>query len=592
MVIFLGPYSLNITVDALKKRILAARREIPAQLVLKEGRVVNVFSGEVQVRDVAIYDGVIVGLGLAYQGREEIALNGKWIIPGLIDAHLHIESSMLLPSRLAAALLPHGTTTIIADPHEIGNVMGIEGVKFMLQESASAPLDIFFMAPSCIPATHLETAGARLGASELTALKNETRILGLAEMMNFPGVLMGTPEVLEKLALFGDKIIDGHAPSLTGYDLQAYVAAGIRSDHETTDHTEGMEKLNSGMMIMVREGTSAKNLEDLLPLVTPQNARRFCFVSDDLHPLEIRQRGHMNAIIRKAVDLGLNPVTAIQMATLNPAEYFDLKDRGAVAPGFQADLVVLGDLGRFELDRVFKGGKLVAERGKLIDLPYADDASVELRSMKVAPFTPESFRIPHEDRRARIIELIPGQILTRLRYVTLKSENGWVKSDIERDILKLAVVERHKGTGNIGLGLVTGFGLRAGALASSVAHDSHNLIAVGVSDQEIWRSLEEVKDMGGGMAVISHGKVLARVPLEVAGLMSRKPLKELTRQWDEVTRAAFSLGCMIPEPFMSLSFLALPVIPELKLTDLGLVDVKKFSLVPLFVDEEEAKPIQ
>ena len=592
MVIFLGPYSLNITVDALKKRILAARREIPAQLVLKEGRVVNVFSGEVQVRDVAIYDGVIVGLGLAYQGREEIALNGKWIIPGLIDAHLHIESSMLLPSRLAAALLPHGTTTIIADPHEIGNVMGIEGVKFMLQESASAPLDIFFMAPSCIPATHLETAGARLGASELTALKNETRILGLAEMMNFPGVLMGTPEVLEKLALFGDKIIDGHAPSLTGYDLQAYVAAGIRSDHETTDHTEGMEKLNSGMMIMVREGTSAKNLEDLLPLVTPQNARRFCFVSDDLHPLEIRQRGHMNAIIRKAVDLGLNPVTAIQMATLNPAEYFDLKDRGAVAPGFQADLVVLGNLERFELDRVFKGGKLVAERGKLIDLPYADDASVELRSMKVAPFTPESFRIPHEDRRAKIIELIPGQILTRLRYVTLKSENGWVKSDIERDILKLAVVERHKGTGNIGLGLVTGFGLRAGALASSVAHDSHNLIAVGVSDQEIWRSLEEVKDMGGGMAVISHGKVLARVPLEVAGLMSRKPLKELTRQWDEVSRAAFSLGCMIPEPFMSLSFLALPVIPELKLTDLGLVDVKKFSLVPLFVDEEEPKPIQ
>jgi adenine deaminase len=582
---------VNITVDALKKRILAARREIPAQLVLKEGRVVNVFSGEVQIRDVAIYDGVIVGLGPAYQGREEIALNGKWVIPGLIDAHLHIESSMLLPSRLAAALLPHGTTTIIADPHEIGNVMGIEGIKFMLQESASAPLDIFFMAPSCIPSTHLETAGAQLGASELTALKNETRILGLAEMMNFPGVLMGIPEVLEKLALFRDKIIDGHAPSLTGYDLQAYVAAGIRSDHETTDRTEGMEKLNSGMMIMVRESTSAKNLEDLLPLVTPENARRFCFVSDDLYPLEIRQRGHMNAIIRKAVDLGLNPVTAIQMATLNPAEYFGLKDRGAVAPGFHADLVVLDDLERFELDRVFKGGKLVAERGKLVDLPYADDASVELRSMKVAPFTPESFRIPHDDRRARIIELIPGQILTRLRYVTLKSENGWVKSDIERDILKLAVVERHKGTGNIGLGLVTGFGLRAGALASSVAHDSHNLIAVGVSDQEIWRSLDEVKDMGGGMAVISHGKVLARVPLEVAGLMSRKPLKELTRQWDEANRAAFSLGCMIPEPFMSLSFLALPVIPELKLTDLGLVDVEKFSLVPLFVDEEEPKPI-
>jgi adenine deaminase len=576
---------VNITIDALKKRILAARREIPADLVLKKGRVVNVFSGEIQERDVALYDGVVVGLGRAYQGKEEIQVKGKWIIPGLIDAHLHIESSMLLPSRLAAALLPHGTTTIVADPHEIGNVMGIEGIKFMLKESASVPIDIFFMAPSCIPATHLETAGARLEASELAELKNETRILGLAEMMNFPGVLMGTPEVLQKLALFGDKIIDGHAPSLRGYDLQAYVTAGMRSDHETTDRTEGMEKLNSGMMLMIREGTSGKNLEDLLPLVTPENARRFCFVSDDLHPQEIRQRGHLNFIIRKAIDLGLNPVRAIQMATLNPAEYLGLKDRGAVAPGFRADLAILNDLEGFELDKVFKGGKRLVDGGKWIDFPYLDDESVELRSMNVAALTWEHFRIAHEDKRARIIELIPGQILTGVRYEHIKSDNGWVQSDVERDILKLAVVERHKATGNIGLGLVTGFGLDAGALASSVAHDSHNLIAIGVSDQEIWRSIEEVKEMGGGMAVIRDEKVLARVPLDIAGLMSRESLEGLTEKLDELSRATFSLGCTVPEPFMSLSFLALPVIPKLKLTDLGLVDVEKFSLVPLFVNE-------
>ncbi|UCF57140.1 MAG: adenine deaminase [Deltaproteobacteria bacterium] len=585
MTTFLGFHGVNITVDALKKRILAARREIPADLVLKKGRVVNVFSGTIQEWDVAVYDGFIVGLGTEYHGREEIDAKGKWVIPGLIDGHIHIESSMLLPSSLAAALLPHGTTTIISDPHEIANVMGIEGIRFMLRESESLPFDIFFMAPSCVPTTRLETSGAQLSASDLTELKNEPRILGLAEMMNFPGVLTSIPEVLEKLTLFQDKIIDGHSPSLMGHDLQAYLTAGIRSDHETCDRKEGMEKVNSGMMLMIREGTSAKNLEDLLPLVTPENARRFCFVSDDLHPQDIRERGHLNFIIKKAIDLGLNAVSAVQMATLNPAEYFGLKDRGTVAPGYRADLAVLGDLERFAVERVYKNGQLVVDNGELINFPHEDKELVELRSMNISPLTPESFRISHQGKKIRVIELIPGQVLTGVRYENMKSENGWVVSDIEADVLKLAVVERHKATGRIGLGLVRGFGLKQGALASSIAHDSHNVITVGVNDRDLFRSVEEVRAMGGGIAVTSDGKILARTPLEVAGLMSREPLEKLVEQLSEVNRAASFLGCAIPEPFMSLSFLALPVIPELKLTDMGLVDVKKFSLVPLFVDD-------
>ena len=576
---------MNITVDILKKRILAARGEIPADLVLKKGRVVNVFSGLIQERDVAVYDGLVVGLGTDYDGRKEIDLNGKWVVPGLIDGHIHIESSMLLPSRLAAALLPHGTTTIISDPHEIGNVAGIKGVRFMLSESESVPFDIFFMLPSCVPATSLETSGAQLSASGLAELKNEPRILGLAEMMDFPGVLAGIPEVLEKLILFRDKIIDGHGPLLIGYDLQGYLTAGIRSDHETCARMEGLEKLNSGMMLMIREGTSAKNLEDLLPLVTKENARRCCFVSDDLHPLDIRERGHLDFIIKKAVSLGLNPATAVQMATLNPAEYFGLKDRGAVAPGYCADLAVLSNLEHFAVERVYKDGQLVVDNGELIDFPYEDKELVELRSMNIQPFAPESFRISHQGKKVRVMELIPGQISTDVRYEDIRSENGWVISDIESDILKLAVVERHKATGHIGLGLVRGFGLRKGALASSIAHDSHNVIAVGVSDRDLCKSVEEVRLLGGGIAVASDDKVLAKVPLEVAGLMSREPLDKLVKQLSDVNRAASSLGCTLPEPFMSLSFLALPVIPELKLTDMGLVDVKKFSLVPLFVDD-------
>lgn len=576
---------MNKRSHTLKQRIQAARRDIPADLVLKKGRVVNLFSGIIQERDVAVHDGFVVGLGSDYHGEEEIDMEGRWVIPGLIDAHIHIESSMLLPSNLAAALLPHGTTTIISDPHEIGNVMGMDGIRFMLRESESIPFDIFFMAPSCVPATHLETSGAQLDVSDLSKLKDEPRILGLAEVMNFPGVIMGVPEVLEKLILFQDRVIDGHCPSLSGYDLQAYLTAGVRTDHEASDRTEGMEKVNSGIMLMIREGTSAKNLEELLPLVTDKNARRFCFVSDDLHPQDIQKRGHMDFMIKRAVKMGMNPIMAIQMATLNPAEYFGLKDRGAIAPGYRADLIILSDLEAFTIDQVYKDGRLVVETGELMGLPREFKEPMESHPLNISHLTPESFIVSAQGATARIMELIPGQIITKACYERIRTNNGQVIPDIEADILKLAVVERHQATGRIGLGLVRGFGLKQGAMASSVAHDSHNVIVVGVNDRDIYRAVEETKAMGGGMVVVNGDKVLARTPLEVAGLMSREPLDRLIEQLHEVNRAAVSLGCMIPEPFMSLSFLALPVIPELKLTDMGLVDVKKFSLVPLFIDD-------
>lgn len=384
---------MNDSIETLKKRILAARGEIPSDLVLKGGKIVNVFSGEIQEGDVAFFDGIIVGVGAEYQGKEHVKLEGKWVTPGLIDGHIHIESSMLPPSRLAAELLTHGTTAIVSDPHEIANVLGLDGVRFMLEDSRSIPFDIFFMAPSCVPATHLETSGATLGASGLSGLKDDPRILGLAEMMNFPGVIMGDNSVLEKINLFSGKIVDGHAPLLSGHDLQAYLTAGVRSDHESTQKTEGFEKVSSGMMLMIREGTAARDLEELLPLVNKKNSRRFCLVSDDLHAEDIANRGHLNVTLKKAVRLGLDTVTAIQLVTLNPAEYFGLKNRGAVAPGYCADVTVFNDLVDFEPLLVYKNGRKVVDSGNLIGFPVKQSHEVSLgvtrhKPLRIAPNRP------------------------------------------------------------------------------------------------------------------------------------------------------------------------------------------------------------
>jgi adenine deaminase len=575
---------MGTPIETLRRRILAARGEIPADTVLKGGRVVNLFSGKIEQGDVAVLDGFIVGVGLSYSGKEEIHLRNKLIVPGLIDGHLHVESSMLSPSHIASALLVHGTTAIVADPHEIANVMGLDGVRYMLKESSDIPFDMFFMAPSCVPATHLETSGATLSPSDLKKLLEEPRILGLAEMMNFPGVLMGDPQVLEKILLFQGRVVDGHSPMLTGYDLQGYLSAGIGSDHESTLPQEAIEKMENGMMVMIREGTSAKNLDALLPLVTVRNSDRFCFVSDDLHAEDIQDRGHLDFVVRKAVRSGLDPVTAIRLATLNPAAYFRLHRRGAIAPGYRADMVILNDLNEFEVADVYKDGRRVVQDGQLAALEWhpSDSSSAPAAPLRIAPLRPDDFHIPHSGGRARIIELVPGQILTRTRMETVPSANGLVKTAPQNDLLKLAVVERHTASGNIGLGLISGFGLQEGAIASSVAHDSHNVIVAGVGDEEICRAVEVVRDMGGGLAVVRGTETLASVPLEIGGLMSRWPLQKLVPQLKTVKKAAANLGCPLEEPFMALSFLALPVIPELKLTDKGLVDVNRFEFVPLF----------
>jgi adenine deaminase len=567
-----------------KNRILAARKKIISDLVLKNGTVVNVFSGLLQKSDVAVCEGLIVGVGPDYHGKTEIDLGGKCIIPGMIDGHLHIESSMLIPSNLAAALLIHGTTAIVADPHEIANVMGIAGVRMMLEQSANLTFDFFFMAPSCVPATSLETSGAKLTAADLVEIRNDPRILGLAELMNFPGVLSAYEQVLEKIDLFKGRLIDGHCPSLSGHDLQAYMTAQIRSDHETSDRSEAIEKIQSGMMLMIREGSSARNLEELIPVVNERTSSRCCFVSDDLSAEDILSMGHLDATVKKALLLGLDPVTAVQMVTRNPAEYFGLRDRGAIAPGCRADIVVLDTLKDFNVVDVYKDGVLVVDDGRSINFPWNKKIlSFQSRPLNILPLHKNSLLIPHTGGKARIIEIVPEQIFTRLVVDNVKSDHGLVASDIASDTLKLCVVERHEASGRIGLGLVRGLGIKKGALASSVAHDSHNVIAAGVSDNEIFAAIDAVRVMGGGLAVVSGEKIVAKTPLEVAGLMSVQPINMVVDQLKSVEKAAFDLGCTIKKPFMALSFLALPVIPEIKLTDMGLVDVNRFEIVSLFI---------
>lgn len=565
----------------LKDRIAVARGIRKADLVLKGGRVVNVFSGEIYRTDVAIHQGTIAGLG-EYEGKTVINIASKLILPGLIDSHVHLESSLLTPAEFAKAALPHGTTAVVADPHEITNVLGKKGITYILKASKGLPLDFYFMLPSCVPATPLETSGARLTAGDLLPFLKHERVLGLAEMMNYPGVLSGDTEVLQKLRRFRDNMIDGHAPGLSGKDLSAYIGAGTTSDHECTSADEAREKVRLGMTIFIREGSAAKDMEALLPAVTPANSRFFCLATDDFQPADLKN-GSINQLIKKAIRLGLDPVTAVQMATINPARHFGLKRKGAVLPGYAADVAVIDSFENFAVELVFKKGNLVA-RGDTCVIPCKSRHHEQTRgTVKIRPVTKQDLRIRAKTGQARVIELIPDQIETKHAILPVPAQNGFVFSDTERDILKLVVIERHKATGNMGLGLVKGFGIRSGAIAGTVAHDSHNIIAVGVSDDDILAAVSEIRKLQGGLVVVNKKKVLAEIPLPVAGLMSDKPLDYVVKKLAKVEEAVKGLGVKIKHPFGILSFLALPVIPELKLTDKGLVDVNQFKLVDLFV---------
>jgi adenine deaminase len=575
-----------ILTDPVKKltaRIKAAKGEAPPDLILKNGLVADLFSGEFVRTDVAIFDGIIVGLG-EYDGPHIVDTSKYHVVPGFMDGHFHIESSMLSPRELARAVLPHGTTAIVADPHEITNVLGRRGLRYILEETEGLPLDFYLMAPSCVPATHLETSGACLETEDLADFKNEKRVLGLAEMMNFPGVTFCDPVVLDKLAAYSDRIKDGHAPLLTGKDLNAYISAGIRSDHECTRLEEAREKLRGGMHIMIREGTQAKNLSALLPLVNAMTLRQCSLVTDDLHPHDIMRQGHLDAVMSLAVAQGMDPLWAIAMVTVNTARYFGLRDYGAVAPGYRADLVLLSSLNPMRVEAVFKGGRQVVDHGKLIvDIP-ASVLPVDVTSMQVKPYDVNAFVIPASGKRVRVIDLIPDQILTGAVVLEASVRDGRLIQDTRRDVLKIAVIERHRGTGNIALGLVRGFQLKKGALATTVAHDSHNIICVGCSDDDMYVAAKEVETMRGGLAIACDGEITARLALPIAGLMSDRPLGEIGRGWEQIRYEAQQLGCQLREPFMHLSFLALPVIPELKMTDRGLVDVNIFDFVELFVD--------
>ncbi|HEU4941735.1 MAG TPA: adenine deaminase, partial [Gaiellaceae bacterium] len=559
----------------LSRRLAVARGDEPADLVIRGAKVFSVFTREWLDGDLAIADGFVAGLG-DYEGAEVLELSGRYLVPGFIDAHMHLESSKLLVDEFARLVLPLGTTAVVADPHEIANVLGTDGVHWLADLCHDLPLDVFFMASSCVPASSFESPRRPLLPGDLEGLLRRRRVIGLAEMMNFPGVVSGSPSELEKLALPGATHVDGHAPAVHGKALNAYAAAGIRSDHEVSTIEEGRERLRAGMWVLIREASGARNLHALLPLVHEFGPHRLAFCTDDREPEHIAEEGHINSMVRAAVAAGVAPEDALVMASFNPAQWHGLRDFGALAPGYQADVLVLPDLERFDPELVLKSGRPVGE------IPRPEVPEWVRHTVRIRPLSTNDFAIPWEsDGGARVIGIVPDQIVTDSLVDEPRVEVGKAVSDPERDLLKIAVVERHLGTGRIGLGLVRGFGLRSGALASTVAHDAHNVVVVGVKDDDMLRAVRRLADTGGGVVVVDAGIVKAELKLPIAGLLSDASLDEVIASSRGCVEAARALGCGLPSPFQTMAFLALSVIPSLKITDRGLVDVDRFELVPL-----------
>ncbi len=551
-------------------------------LLLKNGKIINVFNETIDQENVLIHKGIVVGIGKYDDAENVIDVKGSYIAPSFVDAHLHIESTMSIPPEFARAVVPLGTTTVVADPHEIANVAGIPGIQFMINASKDLPMDIYFMLSSCVPATPLESSGAHLYAEDLAIFKDNPRVLGLAEMMNYPGLLAKSTEVLDKIAMFRDRIIDGHAPGLLGEDLNAYLASGVMTDHECTRPEEAEEKLSKGMWIMMREGSLTRDVLRLLPLLNDKTKHRIMLCTDDKHPEDIIYEGHINFAVSLLLKNHIPLPVAVRLATLNPSLFFGFKRKGGIAPGYAADIVVFKNI--LKIEKVFKDGKLVAENGKSLfsfNGPLHDDAVKN--TINIKPVTFENLKVPVKNGKIRTIGTRAHTIITDELLYLPKVNNGYVVSDTGRDIIKIAVVERHKATGNVAIGFIHGLGLKRGAFATSIAHDSHNIIVAGENDKDMLLAIAQIEAMGGGIAVAKNGKIIGSLALPYGGLMTNRPTAETAGTLIKLHKIAKEENKVeVSDPFMMLAFMSLPVIPKIKITDKGLVDVDKFDFVPLF----------